>query len=151
LKEFSLSSSDNPQFDPQPVSSTEASQITFPGTIAVTETLKVTQIASSKYRLQNSSVFGEGYYGDVVEVLRDENGKNRFVRVVSPSGLKVDVFVLAEEILASREVESFLSRILTLDGVCERAHGGVLFIHLPPESNMDAQKELQKFTQRSKA
>ena len=145
-----MSSSYNPQFEPrqpanrsQSVPDTEELQITFPGIIDITETLRVAQIASGTYLLQDSSAFGEVYYGDLIEVLRDASGANQFVRVVSRSGLCVKTFILPETAFASDGLKRLLDRVVSLGGVWERAYGGVLFVHLPTGLDMDLDQEVQ--------
>ena len=103
-------------------------------------------ISSAMYRLRGSSGFGEVYYGDVIEVVQGTKGENRFSRVVSRSGLQVNVFVLPQSAFASANWESFQHLVTAQGGIWERAYGGVLFVHMPPGSTLDVSDEVKSLT-----
>jgi hypothetical protein len=122
----------------------EELEITFPGDVDVVEMLRATRVDEGTYRLEQSSGFGEVFYGDVIEVsLLDPTGLSRFVRVVSRSGLKVSTFILTEQILESERLQVLLHRVAAVGGNWERVYGGVLFVHLPPDTDIDIEVEVK--------
>ena len=121
----------------------EELEINFPGEIDVIETLRATRIDDGTYRLEESSGFAEVFYGDVIEVLLEPTGPTRFVRLISRSGLQVSTFILTEQILESEDLQVLLDRIVAVGGNWERTYGGVLFVHLPPHTDVDVETEVK--------
>ncbi len=96
------------------------------------EGLLVTPLGPNLYRLEESSVFGEASYHDVVEAEPQTDGTLRFMRVLTPSGLKTVTWVLAETLLESPALSALLERVIAVGGNWERIFGGTLIVHLPP-------------------
>src|SRR5208337_1770257 len=96
------------------------------------EGLLVTPLGPNLYRLEESSVFGEASYHDVVEAEPQTDGTLRFMRVLTPSGLKTVTWVLAEALLESHALSALLERVIAVGGNWERIFGGTLIVHLPP-------------------
>jgi len=115
--------------------------ITFPGDISLVETLEVESISDHAVLILNSSIFGDVFYGDVVEIRRDEKGENRFSKVIARSGMAVKVYVLAETAFESEKLQGSLNRLVDAGGVWERVYGGVLLVHIPRDANIDLQCE----------
>jgi len=53
------------------------------------EELLMMRVGPDLYRLEESSVFGEVQYHDIVEAETQTDGTLRFLRVATPSGLKL--------------------------------------------------------------
>jgi hypothetical protein len=121
----------------------EELEITFPGDIDVVEMLRATRVDDGTYRLEQSSGFGEVFYGDVIEVLPQPTGATRFVRLISRSGLRVSTLILTEQTLESEDLQVLLDRIVAVGGNWERPYGGVLFVHLPPDADIDLEAEVK--------
>ena len=130
---------DNPQVE-------QTLPITFPGNTDVTETLRVTRVSPDTYRLLDSSVAGDVFLGDVIEVARGAEGNNRFVRLVARSGLAVKSLMLSEAAFSSPDLQRLLQRVSGLGGSWERVHGGTLLLHLPPDLSMELDREMQQLT-----
>ena len=119
-------------------------EISFP---EGSETLRVVPVAENVYRLQDSSFVGDVFYGDVIEVVRQSDGTAEFVRVVSRSGLKITSAILTAAVQEAPELQSLLDRVMTLGGNWERAFGGYLIVHLPPDAPMDVEQELRALSE----
>ncbi|MGO8786921.1 MAG: hypothetical protein ACLQVL_05995 [Terriglobia bacterium] len=96
------------------------------------ERLLVTPLVPNLYRLEASSVLGEASYHDIVETDPQTDGTLRFVRVVTPSGLKTVSWILPKVQIESPALSPLLGRVITVGGFWERIFGGVLLVHLPP-------------------
>src|SRR5215510_10940752 len=106
-------------------------QITFPG--GGTEDLLVTPVGLNLYRLEESPIFGDAEYHDVIEAERLPGGHLRLVRVVTPSGFKTFTWLIRESEFDSPVFNALLDRVIAVGGNWERICGGMLKIHLPPE------------------
>jgi hypothetical protein len=68
------------------------------------ETLLVTPIGPNLYRLEESAVLGEGFYHDVIETEPQTDGPVRFLRVLTPSGMTTECWVVPQSVLDSPEL-----------------------------------------------
>jgi len=96
------------------------------------ERLQVTPLTPNLYRLEVSSVVGEASYHDIVETEPQIDGTLRFIRVVTPSGLKTVSWILPKIQIESPALSALLDRVISVGGFWERIFGGVLLVHLPP-------------------
>ena len=110
------------------------------------ETLRVVPLGEDRYRLEDSSFVADLFYGDVVEVARQPDGSSVFTRLVSRSGLKIASALLSAVTQDSPELRVVLERVMALGGNWERAFGGFLIVHLPPDAPMDVEGELRALT-----
>jgi hypothetical protein len=97
------------------------------------ESFLVTPIGAGLYRMEESSVFCEARYLDTIEAEPQTDGKLRFVRVVTPSGLRTGSYILSPAQVESPALNALLDKVLAAGGNWEKVFGGVLFLHLPPE------------------
>src|SRR5579864_1362120 len=97
-----------------------------------TEKLLVTPVGPNLYCLEQSSVLGEMKYHDIIEAEPQADGVLRFLRVVTPSGLKTVSWLLPESRFASKSLLVLLDRVVAVGGNWERIFGGFLILHLPP-------------------
>jgi len=96
------------------------------------ETLLVTPMGSSLYRMEESSALGEVSYHDVIEAELQTDGTLRFQRIFTPSGLKTVSWILSQTLVESPALSVLLERVMAVGGFWERLFGGVLILHLPP-------------------
>jgi hypothetical protein len=110
------------------------------------ETLRVVPSGGDRYRLEDSSFVGDLFYGDVVEIARQPDGTSVFTKLVSRSGLKITSAFLSAATQDSPGLQAILDRVMSLGGNWERAFGGFLIVHLPPDAPMDVEGELKALT-----
>ncbi len=96
------------------------------------EELLVTEVDFNLYRLEESSLFGEVNYHDIIETELESDGTLRLLRVVASSGLKTVGWIAADAQLNSPGLKLLLDKVMNVGGNWERTFGGVLTIHLPP-------------------
>ena len=98
------------------------------------EGLLVTPMGPNLYRMEESSILklGEVSYHDVIEAEPQTDGTLRFVRVLTPSGLKTLCWVLSQTAAESPGLSALLDKVIAAGGYWERIFGGVLLLHLPP-------------------
>src|SRR5437879_12102043 len=95
------------------------------------EGLVVTPLGPNLYRLEESSVFDEASYHDVVETEPQTDGTIRFMRVLTPSGLKTVSWILPQAQFESPALSALLDRVMAVGGNWESMLGGVIRLHLP--------------------
>lgn len=119
-----------------------------------TEELLVTQVGPNHYRLEESSLWGEFKYHDVIETEKhgNENGV-RVLRVASSSALKALSWILPESAFESSALKGVLEKVMACEGNWERTFNGMLTIHVPPLAEQSFLDEMQLFLsgQRKKA
>ena len=97
------------------------------------EELLVTPVGSDLYRLEESSLFGELRYQDVIQTEPLSDGGLRFVRIAASSDLKTLSWILSEDAFEAPALKALLNKVMSLGGNWERTLGGVLTLHVPPE------------------
>lgn len=83
-------------------------------------------------------------YGDVISAEVIGPGALRFVEVVERAPLKRFQFLIPRDVAESRELQTVLSKIDTMDGHWERVMGGVLILCLPKDCNYDPSQDLER-------
>jgi hypothetical protein len=76
------------------------------------ERLLVTPLAPNLYRLEDSPVLGKASYHDIVETEPQTDGTIRFVRVVTPSGLKTVSWIVPKVQIESPALAALLDSSL---------------------------------------
>ena len=99
------------------------------------EKLLVTPLGSNLYRLEWTSISGEASYHDVVEAELQTGGTLRFIRLLTPSGLKTVSCFLSRSQIESPKLTAFLDKVVAVGGNWERLFGGFLILNLPPEEH----------------
>lgn len=108
-----------------------------------TEGLIMTAVGPRLFRLEESSILGEGVFGDVVEGDLDEEGRLRFRRVATASTMKtVSCFLTADQMNAPG-LSSLLEQVQVLGGNWEQALGGILLVHLPQSADLDVEAAIR--------
>ena len=112
------------------------------------EVLDVTPVAKDKYRIEETPIFNPGIaLGDVIRV-REQQGIAYYVETVQKSGLVRYAWLLSKEAAASPEIHSFKERVTEHEGKWEQIFGGLLVIHLPKHSIVDAELEMSRIIKR---
>ena len=96
------------------------------------ESLRVSSISSDLFRLEDSSLLGHACYHDVIRASVRDDGALEMHQIVSPSGLKTQIWVLSLKVLESDDCRELLDYVLSVGGHWERAFGGLLLLHMPP-------------------
>ncbi|WP_340022957.1 DUF4265 domain-containing protein [Paenibacillus sp. FSL K6-1096] len=108
------------------------------------EVLDVTRIATDTYRIEETPIFNPGIaLGDIIRV-REHQGINYYIETVKKSGLVRHAWLLSKEAAASGEIRSFTKRVEEHEGRWEQIFGGLLVIHLPKHSAVDAEQEMSR-------
>jgi hypothetical protein len=107
------------------------------------ETLLVTPLDGNKFRLEESTLTGEAYYGDTIELTPTGQNRALFQRVIARSGLKVLMRTLSNGIQDSPRFAFLLDKILQFGGYWERVMGGILIVHLPDNVDFNLDAELK--------
>ena len=110
-----------------------------------TEDLLVTPIGSDLYRLEESSLFGELRYHDVIEAEALTDGGLRFVRVAAASESRTLSWILPEDVFDNPTLKALLVRVMSIGGNWERTLGGVLTLHLPHNHELSIKCDMQDF------
>lgn len=97
------------------------------------EELLVTPLGGDLYRLEESSLFGEAMYQDVIKAKHLEDGGLQFSSVETRSGMAVQSWILSEGVITDAPFQSILRDVMAAGGNWEQAFGGLLLIHTPPD------------------
>ncbi len=95
------------------------------------EDLLLQQLGPALFLLEESSLLGHGFYHDSFRATPNQDGSLQFDRVVTPSGLCTNTWILSQSLIESDEIRAVLSDVMALGGNWEQAFGGVLLVHLP--------------------
>jgi len=115
-------------------------------TSGFSENLGLTPLADGLYRVEHSSVVDESIrYGDVISATTIGELEVRFNNVVEKCPFKTTSWMIPKEYAESADLTILLQKIQDAGGVSERAFGGLLLVHLPPESTVDVQREYQRW------
>lgn len=108
------------------------------------EILEVTPVARDKYRIEETPIFNPGIaLGDIIRV-KEKQGISYYVETVEKSGFRRYAWLLSKEAASSREIRAFKQHIKDNEGRWEQIFGGLLVIHLPPYSVLDAEGEMAR-------
>jgi hypothetical protein len=84
------------------------------------------------------------YYGDIIEATTSEDNTLHFQRLVERSGLQVIHWGLAKETVESPEFAQFCEEVMSTGGMWERMMGGLVFIHLPQDSELQVDTRIRE-------
>ncbi len=110
------------------------------------EGLLVSFMAPNLYRLEESSLLGEGVFGDVIEAELRPDGRLQFKRVASASEMNTVSCILTPAQMSAPGLQALLERVMSLGGNWERAFDGVLLVHLPKSVDVDVEAEIRALT-----
>lgn len=112
------------------------------------EILDVTPVAQDKYRIEETPIFNPGIaLGDIIRV-KEKQGIAYYVETVQKSGYQRYAWLLSKEAAGSQEIQEFKQRVREHEGRCEQIFGGLLVIHLPKHSAVDAEAEMGQIIKR---
>jgi ribosomal 50S subunit-recycling heat shock protein len=117
----------------------------------VCEDVDVTELSSGVVRLEETPLASssELRFGDVIELEQDDQRIWKYVRLSKRADHESASVLLSHDVADSRELENVLADI-TQQGVhWERAFGGILFVHGPPEQVAHARTLITSLNQRS--
>jgi hypothetical protein len=79
---------------------------------------------------------------------RKTDGTLRFCRVVAKSHWQTYGFALSKKLIESDSLKTILNKIEQNGGQWERVLGGLLFVHLPPDSKYDPSPDIETLARR---
>ena len=118
------------------------------------ENLLLTAVGPDTYRAEESSMLsllidgvGAVRYKDLIQLRTQSDGSLRFVKIVTPSGLKTNSWILPKDTIESQGFRPILDSVMELGGNWEQVFGGVLLVHLPPEVADSVEARINHFRQ----
>jgi Domain of unknown function (DUF4265) len=104
----------------------------------VTASVPLTPVGDRLYRIDGVPVLVESAaFGDIIEAEPIGDGRLRFVRVAQPGGWRTFDYLLAADRIDSDWGQSLLRELEARGGHWERVCGGMLFICIPPDLDLD--------------
>lgn len=104
----------------------------------VTVSVPLTPVGDGMYRLDGVPVLAESAaFGDVIEAETREDGRLRFVRVAEPGGWRTFDYMVPAYRLDGEWAQSLLTKLTEQGGHWECVLGGLLFVCVPPDSDLD--------------
>lgn len=108
------------------------------------EILDVTPMDKDKYRIEETPIFNPGItMGDIVRVKEDE-GIYYYQETVQKSPFKRYAWLLSKEAVHSPELAAYKQRILKSGGKWEQIFGGLLVIHIPKDTMINIEVEMNR-------
>ena len=96
------------------------------------ELLLLSAVGPDLFRLEESSLLGEGRYHDTIRACRREDSSLQFQEIITPSGLHTEEWILSKDLMESSKFRLFLDWVMSVGGNWEQAFGGLLLVHVPP-------------------
>jgi hypothetical protein len=107
-------------------------------------TLCLTPIGPNLYRVEETPIIsGEVKYFDIIETKKQNDGTLLFKRVVEKSKFRAFGYLIALDVIRSKQFQMFWTKILQEGGYCETVFGGCVFIYLLPDSKIDPESEIK--------
>lgn len=104
-------------------------------------------LASNMYRIEETPLLFETdlelYWGDTVELELLGNGQYRFIRIIERT-FNHHSWILPNTFLNSPQLDEFLAAVMAAGGNWEQVFEGMLFVHIPHNSDFDAGAELDR-------
>ena len=105
--------------------------------------VSVTSLGNNLYRLEETPFAEYATFRDVIEVEKVGDSNFVFKRVAEKSQYKCHEWVFSKSLVESEEFKKVLKRVGDEGGHWEIIFGGMVFIHLPIDSNLDITHEIQ--------
>jgi hypothetical protein len=127
----------------------ESLQIQLRVDAAGSEGAYVELVAPNVYRLEDTPIWANReddpiHAGDVIEVQPLPDGTHRLVRVVQRSPMRHFSWAVPRFFAESAEYRRFGAAVEAAGGSWQGALGGMLWVHIPPDSNFDPEAELSR-------
>ena len=111
------------------------------------DSLLVTPLGDKHYLAEESAIsLGESEqiirYGDVIEVERRSEHEVLFLRILQPSPYQTSTCIISSGLVFTPAFSEFRERLNEAGGKCEVVFGGMLIVHLPPETLFDLDQQL---------
>ena len=104
------------------------------------ETIYAEKVSANSFMLLENSILScKLNYGTIIQAIPNIDGDLCMTKVLKTSSFKTRKFLLTE-ILSQLELKKKFKQIIDTEGLWETAMGGLLFIHLPKDSNFDLNK-----------
>ena len=115
----------------------------------VSEEVYAVPVSPRLYRLEETPIMANReddpvHAGDVIEVEPLPDGTHRLVRLVERSPMRHFSWTVPRRFVESEEYGRFGAAVEAAGGWWESAFGGLLWVHLPPESPFDPAAELSR-------
>ncbi len=105
----------------------------------------ITPMEPGVYRLEASPVFSKvASFGDIIKAEKDDAGRLHFQCTISKAELSTYRCFLSQQVVESEEFKVFCDNVMQVGGMWERALGGIVIVHVPPDSSFDPGIEIEK-------
>lgn len=112
------------------------------------EILDVTSVDRDKYRIEETPIFNPGVtMGDIIRV-KEEQGVYYYLETVQKSHFKRYAWLLSREAVNSVDIAAFKERITRNDGKWEQIFGGLFIIHIPKDTVINVEEEMNRVIER---
>ena len=112
------------------------------------EILDVTPIDKDKFRIEETPIFSPGItMGDIIRV-KEDKGVYYYQETVQKSHFKRYAWLLSKEAVNSTEIAAFKERIIRMHGKWEQIFAGLLVIHIPKDTMMNIDAEMNRIIAR---
>ncbi|AIQ73777.1 MULTISPECIES: DUF4265 domain-containing protein [Paenibacillus] len=112
------------------------------------EILDVTPFGKDKFRIEETPIFNPAVtMGDIIQV-KEENGVYYYQETVQKSPFKRYAWLLSKEAVDSTAIADFKHRIIENEGKCELIFGGLFVIHIPKNTSIDVDGEMNRIIER---
>lgn len=106
-------------------------------------------VGPNLYRLEHTPIWANReddpiHAGDVIEVEPLADGTHRLLHVVERSPMRHFTWAVPRFFAESAEYRRFSAAVEAAGGSWQGAFGGMLWVHLPPDSNFDPEPELAR-------
>lgn len=110
-----------------------------------TEDLLLTAVGPNTYRAEESSMLGVFSYKDLIAVKPRSDGSVQFLKILTPSGLKTNSWILSKGIIESEGFRVILDSVMEMGGNWEQVFGGLLLVHFPPDLADAVEARINRF------
>lgn len=116
----------------------------------------VEPVGPGLYRLEETPIFANReddplHAGDVVELESLPDGTHQLIRVVTRSPMRHFHWAVPRFFVESEEYRRFGAAVESAGGTWQGALGGLLWVHLPPDSLFDPEGELSRRIEAARA
>ena len=106
------------------------------------EKLLLTPVGGDLFRVEESSFVTDAVYRDVIKATETEDGALLFVEIAERSPLVTNSWILSQELIESKAVQSILKQIMDQGGNWEQVFGGVLMVHTSPTTAKEIEEQM---------
>jgi hypothetical protein len=108
------------------------------------ESIQVTPLGSDNYRLEATPIFFEDVsFGDTIEATKDGEGRLLFHKLITRGKFQSYRWILTKQVIELPEFVAFCNNVMRLGGMWEQLLGGLVFIHLPQDCDLNAESLIE--------